>query len=48
MSSALIRRLSYLATAAYLSIPFATLAAPDQAVVTLASQQKQPLLERSI
>ena len=45
MSSAPIRRLSYLAVAACVFLPFATLAAPDQAVATLASQQKQPLLD---
>lgn len=45
MSLSLIRRLSHLAAAACTVLPFATIAAPDQAVMTLASQQKQPLLD---
>lgn len=45
MSLSLIRRLSHLAAAACTVLPFATIAASDQAVMTLASQQKQPLLD---
>ncbi len=45
MSLSLIRRLSHLAATACTLLPFATIAAPDQAVMTLASQQKQPLLD---
>jgi len=45
MSLSLTGRLLLLATAACTLLPLPALAAPDQAVMTLASQHKQPLLD---
>lgn len=45
MSLSLNGRLLLLATAACTLLPLTALAAPDQAVMTLASQHKQPLLD---
>ena len=45
MSLSLTGRLILLATSACTLLPLPALAAPDQAVMTLASQHKQPLLD---
>ena len=45
MPSPAIRRFAHLAIIACAFLPFVTIAAPDAAVMTLASQHKQPLLD---